>query len=271
MMRIVGNLTLICQSRDCWHCHSFISASSEIHLFKLYPHIDCLANVGLSSCHLSDVIFMDSFLRIIASKVEVLHLQLSNTHDLCLIIEDVHVWTHSIINILLTILLLDYLIEDFFKQILLLLHHIFHLFLRFFLKSKLPLFYFFLYLSLQDRLFPLFFFLLYRLLLLQLLLFLLKFPLLVRRIPICKRFPKVFCFLHERQILLLFFPWCLIFFFLLAIILIFRLRLIRFFLFFLFNLLFYWLLPCWSTGSHRGRNNSSENIELLLIWDHRVY
>jgi hypothetical protein len=74
---------------------------------------------------------MNAFLGIISREIEVLHLKLAYPH--LLLIEYTHVRAQSIIDVLLSIFLLNDLLKDFFKQVLLLLHHRLHLFLRFLL------------------------------------------------------------------------------------------------------------------------------------------
>lgn len=90
MMRIVRDLTLTTQSRYSWHSHSFIV---KVHLFKLYPHIHhlllCVGAYVVVSRKLSQIVFMYAFFRIIALKVEVLHLKLPNPH--LLVIENTHI------------------------------------------------------------------------------------------------------------------------------------------------------------------------------------
>lgn len=244
MMRVVRDLPLISECRYC-RCshHLFIT---EVHLLKLYPHVhhlllDIRPHV-IIPCKLPQIVFMYSFLSIIARKVEVLHLKLPDTQ--LLLIEYAHVWTQSIINILLSILLLNDLLENLFKQSLLLLHHSLHLFLRLLLKPKLSFFYILFDLCLQYCLLPLLFLFFHGLFFLKLFLFLLEFSFLVCCISICEGFPQILSFIHKCKILLLFFPRSFIFFYN-SILLAFWFRFIRvLILIFLFIIPFLFLLSC---------------------------
>ncbi len=117
-----------------------------------------------------------------------------------------HVLGHHVINVLLTALLLHYLMKHFFKEILLLLHHSLHLFLRLFLQSDSPFFDFLLNFSLKNCLPSLLLLFLYCLFLFEFLLLFFKFFFLVVGIAVCKRLPQLFRFLHKSQVALLHFP-----------------------------------------------------------------
>ncbi len=104
------------------------------------------------------------------------------------------------------ILLADNLLKNLFKQLLLLLHHVFHLFLCLFLQPEPPFLYLSSYLCLQCHLSSLFFLVFYCFFLSELTLFFFVFSFLKRGISIGERLPQIFGFFHKFKVPLLFLP-----------------------------------------------------------------
>ncbi len=152
---------------------------------------------------LSHIILVYPFLYMWSLHVIMTNGCLSHSYDLLIVqawvqADPAHVLRHDIVYVLLSSFLLYDFVEYFLKQVLLLLHHSLHLFLRFFLQPESSFLYVFLYFGLEYSLPSLFFFFLNRFFFLDFFLFLFKFFLLVSGISICERLPKLLSLFHKH-------------------------------------------------------------------------